>query len=187
VRGPAAANEEEASLTTQPDARPPEPAAVTDGVFRSQPFTIEPDWIDYNGHLNMAYYHVLFDRMIDIAFEAMGIGPSYVERTKRSVFSVEVHVCYLDEVRLEDTVEVSLRVLGHDAKRIHVFEEMRRVGDGVVAATSETMLVHVDLAERRVATFEADVHRLLEEAVRQQAHLPAPERQGRSIALPVRS
>ncbi len=143
----------------------------------------EPGWIDHNGHLNMAYYHVIFDRAVDAAFDAMDIGHAYVARTTYSFFTVEVHVCYLDEVRPTDEVRVRVRVIGHDEKRIHVFEEMENLTSGKIAATSETLLIHIDMEARRVAPFPPDVAARVAAGFSRQAHLPFPERAGRRIAL----
>ena len=68
--------------------------------FVSRVMEIEKDWIDYNGHLNMAYYNVLFDRCSDDAFEAMGLGPGYAKERKLTIYTAEVHVCYVQELHL---------------------------------------------------------------------------------------
>lgn len=162
-------------------------AALTDAaetaLFESPPFSIEPDWIDYNGHLNMAYYHVMFDRTIDLAFEAIDVGPSYVAREGRSFFTVETHVCYLDEVHRDDRVVVALRVLGHDDKRVHLYEEMTKVGATAPAATSEQLLIHMDLAARRVVPFAPDAKERIARFAAPHAALPWPERAGRRVEL----
>ena len=64
---------------------------------------IEPQWIDYNGHLNVAYYNVLFDRAVDEVYELIGLGPAYLERHKHSTMVVEAHVRYLRELKLRAT------------------------------------------------------------------------------------
>ena len=68
---------------------------------------IEKDWIDYNGHLNMAYYNVLFDRCSDEAFEIMGMGPDYARDRRLTIYTAEVHVCYVQELHLGDKVTVT--------------------------------------------------------------------------------
>src|ERR1700694_5387988 len=87
--------------------------------FVSSWMRVEPAWIDYNGHLNMAYYNVLFDRAVDEAFELVGIGPAYVERRRRSFFTAEVHVRYLRELQVGAPVRVTLQLLNFDSKRLH--------------------------------------------------------------------
>ena len=68
---------------------------------------IEPQWIDYNGHLNMAYYNVMFDRAIDQLWLQLGIGPGYMKERNGSTFTAECHVRYLVEIHLGDPVQVS--------------------------------------------------------------------------------
>ena len=79
---------------------------------------IEKDWIDYNGHLNMAYYNVLFDRCSDEAFEMMGMGPDYAKQRRLTIYTAEVHVCYVQELHLGDKVTVTFQLLDHDDKRL---------------------------------------------------------------------
>src|SRR5437868_8819095 len=79
--------------------------------FVSSVMRVEPAWIDYNGHLNMAYYHVLFDRAVDEAYELIGIGASYVEQRRRSCFTAEVHIRYLRELHAGDPVRVTFQLL----------------------------------------------------------------------------
>lgn len=119
--------------------------------------SIEPDWIDYNGHLNMAYYLVLFDRCVDAAFEEFGLGPDYVKERNASFYTLEVHITYLRELTLADKVDVALRLLDYDAKRTHYFEEMYHAEDGFLAATMECICMHVDMNTKRGAPFPNDV------------------------------
>ena len=76
--------------------------------FVSRVMEIEKDWIDYNGHLNMAYYNVIFDRGSDEAFEIMGMGPAYARDRKLTIYTAEAHVCYVRELHLGDKVTVTL-------------------------------------------------------------------------------
>jgi acyl-CoA thioesterase FadM len=98
--------------------------------FVSSVMKVEPGWIDYNGHLNMAYYNVLFDRAVDEAYELLGIGAGYVERARRSLYTAEVHIRYLRELHAGDPVRVTFQLLGHDAKRLHYFEQLFHAADG---------------------------------------------------------
>ncbi len=122
-----------------------------DDLVWSDPFAIELGWLDGNGHLNMAYYHVMFDRTVDRALDALDLGGAYRERAGASIFNVETHVVYRREVQAHDRVRVSFQLLGRDEKRLHAFLTMVRLGDGELVATSESLFVHVDLATRRAA------------------------------------
>jgi acyl-CoA thioester hydrolase len=150
--------------------------------FVSKAMGIEKDWIDYNGHLNMAYYNVIFDRCSDEAFEAMGMGPDYVKERRLTIYTAEVHVCYVQELHLEHKVTVSLQLIDNDEKRLRIYQEIRHV-DGWLAATSEQLALHVDMSGPKVAPFPADVLAKVEAMRAAHATLPMPERAGRSIGI----
>jgi acyl-CoA thioester hydrolase len=150
--------------------------------FVSRVMDIEKDWIDYNGHLNMAYYNVLFDRCSDDAFEAMGLGPNYAKERKLTIYTAEVHVCYVQELHLGHKVTVTFQLLDHDEKRLRAYQEIRHV-DGWLAATSEQLALHVDMSGPKVAPFPADIQAKIEAMRAAHAGLPMPERAGRSIGI----
>ena len=143
---------------------------------------VEKDWIDYNGHMNMAYYNVLFDRCSDEAFEAMGLGPDYSRDRKLTIYTAEVHVCYVRELHLADKVTVTFHLLDNDEKRLRAYQEIHHA-DGWLAATSESLSLHVDMAGPRVASFPPDILTRVEAMRAAHAALPVPERAGRSIAI----
>lgn len=151
--------------------------------FVSAQMIIEPDWIDYNGHLNMAYYNVLFDRGLDQAFKLLGLDKSYVKHRRASFFTVETHVCYLRELTIDDPVEVRVRLLDHDAKRAHVFEELVHAEDGWTSATLEQMSLHIDMAAKRASPWPDDVLRRLQAMQNAHAGLPAPPQVGRVMKI----
>jgi acyl-CoA thioester hydrolase len=101
-------------MNDRPDPEPEFAAPFVSSVMR-----VEPGWIDFNGHLNMAYYNVLFDRAVDEVYEPLGLGSRYVETTRHSTFTAEVHVRYLRELHAEDPVHVTFQLLDFDAKRLH--------------------------------------------------------------------
>src|ERR1700723_4719960 len=117
--------------------------------FVSSVMRVEPAWIDYNGHLNMAYYNVLFDRCVDEAYELIGCGLAYLEQTRHSTFTAEVHVRYLRELHAGDPVRVTFPLLGFDAKRLHYFETLSQADAGWLSATSENMALHVDMDAKK--------------------------------------
>jgi acyl-CoA thioester hydrolase len=152
--------------------------------FVSSAHRIEDQWIDYNGHFNMAYYNVLFDRAGDEAFEAIGLGGDYVKRTSCSFFTLEAHVTYLRELHAGDSVIVEVQFLDYDAKRIHYFEQMRHAKEGWLAGTSELIVIHVDMAKRKSSPFPPDV--LANIKAMHEAHkaLPVPAQVGHRITIP---
>lgn len=154
-----------------------------DVLVWSEPFAVEMGWLDANGHLNMAYYHVMFDRTVDLAFEALGCGNAYREAHGASIFNVETHVVYRREVHGHDRVRVSFQLLGRDDKRLHGCQTMMRLG-GVeeLVATSESLFVHVDLASRHAAPLPAGVVAAADRMILRHSIAGAPRHAGRRIA-----
>ncbi len=151
--------------------------------FLSEPMEIEPGWIDFNGHLNMAYYTVLFDRGADQVYQLIGFGPDYAERRKLTTYTAEFHIRYLRELHLGDRVRVSFHLLAHDEKRFHGFQNLYHE-DGWLAATAEGLTLHVDMTGPKVVPMPADI---LDSMGRMQAAhdtLPRPEGIGRRIGIP---
>jgi acyl-CoA thioester hydrolase len=160
-----------------------EPMPVMPAPFVSSVMRVEPAWIDYNGHLNMAYYNVLLDRAVDEVYELLGLGLAYVETVKCSTFTAEVHVRYVREIHVDAPVQVSFHLLGFDNKRMHYFEELRHAEEGWLSATSENMALNVDMRVKKVASFPDNVMAQL--AGMKAAHdiLPVPDGVGRRIAM----
>jgi len=154
--------------------------------FVSSVMRVAPQWIDYNGHLNMAYYNVLFDRAVDETYELIGVGADYVAERRQSVFTAEVHVRYLRELHAGDPVRVTFQLLEYDAKRLHYFEQLFHAEEGWVSATSENLSLHVDMTAKKTAAFPAQVATRLAEMKASHSRLPVPEAAGRSIAMPTR-
>jgi acyl-CoA thioester hydrolase len=154
--------------------------------FLSSVMQIEPQWIDNNGHLNMAYYNVIFDRALDELWLLFGIGPEYKKMRNFATFTAECHVRYVREVHLGDPVQVAMYLLAADEKRLHLFEELRHARDGWLSATSETMSLHVDMTKRKTAPFPPDIRATVDSVARAHAHLPRPDGIGRAVAIPVR-
>jgi acyl-CoA thioester hydrolase len=152
--------------------------------FVSSVMRVEPAWIDYNGHLNMAYYNVLFDRAVDEVHELLGCGPDYMKLSGHSTFTVEVHVRYLRELHVGDPVRATVQLLDFDAKRMHYFEELRHAEEGWLSATSENMVLHVDMAAKKAAPFPEAMAARLACMKAAHAHLPLPDGAGRRIAMP---
>ncbi len=149
--------------------------------FRSREMKVLPEWIDFNGHLNMAYYNVLFDQGVDQAYGEIGLGPEY-QRTGCTTYVAEFHVCYLRELHEGDRVYTTFQLLDHDEKRFHSFQELWHV-DGWLAATAEGLTLHVDQSGPRVAPMPQHILTRLEEMRRIHAQLPKPAQAGRSIGI----
>jgi acyl-CoA thioester hydrolase len=154
--------------------------------FVSSSMRVEPQWIDYNGHLNMAYYHVLFDRAVDEVFSLVGLTRDYAETRHASTFTAECHVLYKRELTEGDLVRITAQIIAFDDKRLHYYLEMRHATEGWLAATSENLSLHVDMIHRKVMPFPPDI--LANLALMKAAHgrMPLPAAVGRIIGMPER-
>jgi acyl-CoA thioester hydrolase len=153
--------------------------------FVSSVMKVEPAWIDYNGHLNMAYYNVLFDRAVDEVYELLDLGLAYVEQQKCSTFTAEVHVRYLRELLVDAPVRVTFQLLDFDAKRLHYFEQLYHA-DGWLSATSENMALNVDMVAKKTTAFPDNVMQRLAQMKAAHDRLPVPDGIGRRIAMKAR-
>ncbi|MDA1098332.1 MAG: thioesterase family protein [Proteobacteria bacterium] len=149
--------------------------------------TVLPEWIDYNGHLNMAYYVLMFDNATDRFFDLIDLGVDYVERCKHSAFVLETHVTYQKEVGLGDHLRFTLQLIDADEKRLHYYFEMYHEEQGFRAATSEQVALHVDLDARQSAPFPEPMKHRISSILMAHADLPQPDGIGRSISLRARS
>jgi acyl-CoA thioester hydrolase len=152
--------------------------------FISSVMTVEPQWIDYNGHLNVAYYNVLFDRAVDELYELIGVGPDYLKRSGHSTMVAETHVRYLREIHVDAPVRVRVQLLDYDEKRMQLFEELFHASEGWLSATAETMTLHVNMTAKKVAPWPADVMAALARMKAAHARLPVPAGAGRRIGMP---
>jgi len=129
-------------------------------VYRA---TIEPDWIDYNGHLRDAYYGLVASYAVDGVMDILGLDAAYRDRTHCTLYTLEVHLHYLHEVKSSDDLGVISSVLDFDRKRIQVGCRFicSRVSEPV--ATAELMLLHVRQGDKpSVASFPDEVTARLE-------------------------
>ena len=144
---------------------------------------VRPEWIDRNGHMNLAYYLVVFDLGTDALFDTLDIGIAYTTRSGNSMFVVETHTLYERELREGERVAVASRLIGVDAKRLHFAHEMLRRADGKRAASLEVLALHVDARARRAAPFPDAVRERLARAAAAHAGLARPRGVGRRIGL----
>lgn len=144
---------------------------------------VRPDWVDYNGHMNVAWYVAAFDTAGEAMLEEIGLGPTYRFEQDRSVFSVEAHITYQRELHAGDLLEFRTRLIAFDRKRIHYIQRMYRVADAALAATAEWVVLHVDMKTRRTASIPDPIFAALQALARRQADLPVPEEAGRAITM----
>ncbi len=154
-----------------------------------QPFvgsimSVEQDWIDYNGHLNMAYYSVLFDRTCDEAMDLVGLGADYLKASDCSFFTLEAHVTYVRELPADANVKVTFQVLDYDAKRIHYIQEMFHAEEGWLSATMEGICLHVDMQAKKSSPFPDDMRDKIAAMYEEHKGLPVPPQTGHRIGIP---
>ena len=134
--------------------------------------TVRPEWIDGNGHMNLAYYVVVFDHATDGVLDHFDLGDAYRTRSGRTLFVAETHTVHERELRAGDTARVASWLLAADAKRLHFCHAMSNEATGVRACMQELLALHVDLATRRTATFGDGVCATLNEALCPRAKWP---------------
>jgi acyl-CoA thioester hydrolase len=151
--------------------------------FRPHRGVVRPEWIDFNGHMNVAYYMLAFDDATTTFFEHLGIGEGYMERTNCSTFTLEGHITYDREVRQGDELVFATRLLDYDSKRLHYFHEMYHGGENYLASTSELITAHIDMSVRRMTPFRPETLDRLAALLAEHQHLPRPPQIGRTIGI----
>lgn len=144
---------------------------------------IKPEWIDFNGHMNVGYYVVAFDLGSMAFLDAVGMGYTYPERRGGSTFGLEMHITYDREIHQDDLYVIHTRVLDCDQKRIHMYHEMRHGTEGWLASTNEIITMHIDMETRRSAPFPDDIMTTLNRIKEAHADLPIPSGVGRKIGI----
>ncbi|WP_135075840.1 thioesterase family protein [Terasakiella sp. SH-1] len=143
--------------------------------------TVKADWIDYNGHMNVAYYVLVFDHATDTALNVLKLGDNYRKKGNNSFFVVETHVTYEQEVKKDELLVVKTKLLGYDTKRLHLFHEMFVKDGDVRCASNEVMALHVDMDRRKAAEIPVECRAVLQNGVDISLREGWPESCGRSI------
>ncbi len=146
---------------------------------------VPPEWIDYNGHMNVAYYLLAFDHASDALLDQLKLGRAYCTLEKCSLFVVETHITYEREMLEGDGLAITTRILGYDSKRLHLFHEMYHVASGDLAATNEVMLLHVDMTARRATEFSKATMDRIEPVCKSHQKQGLPAQAGRAIKIPL--
>ena len=117
---------------------------------------IKKEWIDYNNHMNMAYYVLVFDDVWEIILKKFKMGENSAKSNNMSTMVVETHTTYNNEVKEGDEVEINLIFFDHDKKRLHFKMEMVEKSSKKLSATLEMLSLYIDLNKRKVAEFEKE-------------------------------
>jgi len=143
-----------------------------------------PEWIDYNGHMNVAYYTLAFDKATDAFLDHIGLGETYRRDTNHSIFVLESHVTFGREVKMGDPLGFTVQLIDADEKRMHLFQRMFHNEAGYMAATVEMMMLHVDLTGPRSSPIPEAARSQLGMILAQHRQLPKPPELGRKIGIP---
>ena len=154
-----------------------------DAPLRLHSTTIGPEWIDYTGHMNVAFYVLAFDHATDAFFDFLGLTDDYRRDNNASAFALAAHVNYLRELHEGDTVRIETQLIDHDHRRMHFFHAMFDEKDGYRAATSEWINTHVDMTARRSADVFPPVHERLAAVLAAHRHLDPPQYKGHVIGI----
>ena len=122
---------------------------------------IKKEWTDYNNHMNMAYYVLIFDQVWEIMLQKFKMGEDSAKNNKMSTMVVETHTTYNNEVKEGEEVEINLTFFDHDKKRLHFKMEMLEKTTKKLSATLEMLSLYIDLNKRKVAEFEEDKIKLM--------------------------
>tara|TARA_Y100000996_G_C22317111_1_gene558700 strand:+ start:65 stop:532 length:468 start_codon:yes stop_codon:yes gene_type:complete len=127
---------------------------------------IKKEWTDYNNHMNMAYYVLIFDEVWEIILEKFKMGESSAQTEKKSTMVVETHTTYNNEVKEGDEVIINLTFFDYDKKRLHFKMEMIEKSSKKLAATIEMLSLYVDLKMRKVAEFEEEKIKIMDDFIK---------------------
>ena len=126
---------------------------------------IKKEWTDYNNHMNMAYYVLIFDQVWEIMLQKFKMGEDSAKTDKMSTMVVETHTTYNNEVKEGEEVEINLTFFDHDKKRLHFKMEMLEKTTKKLSATLEMLSLYIDLNKRKVAEFEQDKIKLMDDFI----------------------
>ena len=126
---------------------------------------IKKDWTDYNEHMNMAYYVLIFDLAWEVVLEKFKMGEHSAKTTKKSTMVVETHTTYNNEVKQGDEVDIVLTYFDHDKKRLHFKLEMYEKSKQTLSATIEMLSLYIDLSQRKVAEFEEEKIKIMDDFI----------------------
>jgi acyl-CoA thioester hydrolase len=161
----------------------PAPLQEFPAPFLSTSLSVRPEWIDGNGHMNVAFYLKAFDEGFDAAYDAIEFGYSMIERRGISTMAAEMHITYQGELFEGDPIRIETQLVDFDRKRFHWFQTMRHGKTGALAATCEWLILSIDMSKRRVAEMPDDIFATIARVKAAHAALALPPEVGRKISL----
>ena len=145
--------------------------------------SVRPEWIDYNGHMNVAYYVLAFDHATDAFLDYLGLDHDYKAKANVTTFVGDMNVTYKREVVEEDPLRFTTQLLEFDEKKFRYFHCMYHATDGFLAATNELLSLHIDLESRRVGPMAPAILTRLQAVMEAHAKLPVPDGAGRVLGM----
>ncbi len=128
-------------------------------------FEVKKEWVDYNNHMNMAYYVLIFDQAWEVALEKFKMGGTAAKDNNRSTMVVETNTKYLNEVKEGEKVNIKVTYFDHDKKRLHLKMEMTSQKTNKLSASMEWISLYIDLSKRKVTEFEEDKIKLMRDFI----------------------
>ena len=129
-------------------------------------FSVKREWVDYNDHMNMAYYVLIFDQALEVALEKFKMGESAAKDLNRSTMVVETNTKYLREVKQGEEIDIHMTYFDHDKKRLHIKMEMIEKSEKKISANIEWISLYIDLSQRKVTEFEEDKLKLMDKFIK---------------------
>lgn len=146
-------------------------------------FTADAQWMDYNGHMNIAYYTVALDKTMDGFFDALGIGEEYARQENRSTFMLQNHTRYLREIREGQQFSSYLQLLDLDTRRFYAFVTLVHADGASQLAISEVVGMHVSLETRKPIEYPPEAYAAMSALLSEHQTLPLPEFAGGGIGI----
>jgi len=123
------------------------------------------EWTDYNGHMNLSYYILVFDMGAEVILSKLKMGEHSAKTEKKSTMVVETHTTYNHEVKEGDLVDIFLSHFDYDNKRLHYKLEMYNKAKNMLSATTEVLSLYIDLNVRKVTNFEEEKKVIMDELI----------------------
>ena len=153
-----------------------------------EPFTtyteVKPEWIDYNGHMNMGYYLVAFDHIAtDRFYYSMNIGVTHKQALGKTTFTLGANIDFIRELMAGDRLRVTSQLADYDHKRLHYIHCMYHAEEGYLAATNECLGMYIDLSTRRSVSFSAEQLARFQQELERGQQFPLPTEFGRKLGI----
>ena len=145
---------------------------------------VKPEWIDYNGHMNMGYYLVAFDHIAtDEFYNSMHIGVDHKQALGKTTFTLGANIDFIREVMAGDRLRLTSQLTDYDHKRLHYIHFMYHAQEGYLAATNECLGMYIDLKTRRSTSFSEEQMARFQQELERSQHFPLPEQFGRKLQI----